>query len=158
MQQSWCRSPSAAAGGVAGAHGEAVCQEAGTPSQACRVVSGFVARPPGNLLPEASGSQLQSTGALVWTSPRCALRKLFKGLTSVPRVIITAKLKSHGAAQSEMLPGVEHRQQWYLNNRAENSHQRTRQRERRTCRGADLPGMRNASSPRQDTRCEARSQ
>jgi putative transposase len=54
-----------------------------------------------------------------------------KGLTSVPRVIITDKLKNYGAAKREMLPGVEHRQHRYLNNRAENSHQPTRQRERR---------------------------
>jgi putative transposase len=41
------------------------------------------------------------------------------------------KLKSYGAAKQEILPGVEHRQHRYLNNRAENSHQPTRQRERR---------------------------
>ena len=58
-------------------------------------------------------------------------RKLLKGLTYVPRVIITDKLKSYSAAKREMLPGVEHRQHRYLNNRAENSHQPTRQRERR---------------------------
>jgi putative transposase len=57
-------------------------------------------------------------------------RKLLKGLTYVPRVIITDKLKSCGAAKREVLPGVEHRQHRYLNNRAENSHQPTRQRER----------------------------
>jgi putative transposase len=58
-------------------------------------------------------------------------RKLLKGLTYVPRVIITDKLKSDGAAKPEILPGVEHRQHRYLNNRAEHSHQPTRQRERR---------------------------
>jgi putative transposase len=58
-------------------------------------------------------------------------RKLLKGLTYVPRVIITDQLRSYGAAKREMLPGVEHRQHRYLNNRAENSHQPTRQRERR---------------------------
>jgi putative transposase len=58
-------------------------------------------------------------------------RKLLKGLTYVPRVIITDKLKSYGAAKREMLPGVEHRQHRYLNNRVEHSHQPTRQRERR---------------------------
>ena len=58
-------------------------------------------------------------------------RKLLKGLTYVPRVIITDKLKSYGVAKRELLPGVEHRQHRYLNNRAENSHQPTRQRERR---------------------------
>jgi putative transposase len=58
-------------------------------------------------------------------------RKLLKGLRYVPRVIITDKLKSYGAAKQEMLPGVEHCQHRYLNNRAENFHQPTRQRERR---------------------------
>lgn len=57
-------------------------------------------------------------------------RKLLKGLRYVPRVIITDQLKSYGAAKREMLPGVAHRQQRYLNNRAENSHQPTRQRRR----------------------------
>jgi putative transposase len=42
-------------------------------------------------------------------------RKLLKGLTYVPRVIITDKLKSYGAAKQEILPGVEHRQHRYLN-------------------------------------------
>jgi putative transposase len=49
-------------------------------------------------------------------------RKLLKGLTYVPRVIITDKLKSYSAAKREILPGVEHRQSRYLNNRCENSH------------------------------------
>jgi putative transposase len=46
-------------------------------------------------------------------------------------VIITDKLGSYGAAKREVLPSVEHRQHRYLNNRAENSYQPTRQRERR---------------------------
>ena len=58
-------------------------------------------------------------------------RALLKELAYVPRVIITDQLKSYGAAKREMLPRVEHRQHRYLNNRAENSHQPTRQRERR---------------------------
>ena len=58
-------------------------------------------------------------------------QKLLKGLTYVPRVIITDKLKSYGAAKREILPGVEHRQHRYLNNWAENSHQPTRKCERR---------------------------
>jgi putative transposase len=57
-------------------------------------------------------------------------RKLLKDCTYVPRVIITDKLASYGAAKREVLPGVEHRQSRYLNNRAENSHQPTRKRER----------------------------
>jgi len=66
-------------------------------------------------------------------------RKLLKGLMYVPRVIITDKLKSYEAAKREILPGVEHRQHRYLNNRAENSHQPTRQRERRM-QGFTSPG------------------
>jgi len=58
-------------------------------------------------------------------------RKLLKGLTDVPRVIITHKLASSGAAKREVLPSVEHRQHRSLHKRAENSHQRTRERERR---------------------------
>src|SRR5215813_11496731 len=45
-------------------------------------------------------------------------------------VIITEKLKSYSAAKAEVMPGVEHLQQKYQNNRAENSHQPTRLRER----------------------------
>jgi putative transposase len=66
-------------------------------------------------------------------------RKLLKGCRYVPRAIITDKLQSYGAAKREILPGVEHRQHRYLNNRAENSHQPTRQRERRL-QGFKSPG------------------
>lgn len=48
-----------------------------------------------------------------------------------PRVIITDKLRSYAAAKRVVMPGVAHRQHRYLNNRAENSHQPTRERERR---------------------------
>ncbi len=57
-------------------------------------------------------------------------RTLLKGCQYVPRVIITDKLASYGAAKREIMPGVEHRQHKRLNNRAENSHQPTRQKER----------------------------
>jgi putative transposase len=40
------------------------------------------------------------------------------------------KLLSYGAAKKEILPGVEHRKNKRLNNRAENSHQPTRQQEK----------------------------
>ena len=56
--------------------------------------------------------------------------KLLKGLCYVPRVIVTDKLASYGAAKREILPGVEHRQSRYLNNRCEVLHQPTRRRER----------------------------
>ena len=56
--------------------------------------------------------------------------KLLKGLRYTPRVLVTDKLKSYGAAKREVMPGVEHRQSRYLNNQAEVSHQPTRRRER----------------------------
>jgi putative transposase len=57
-------------------------------------------------------------------------RKLLKSLCYAPRVIVTDKLGSYSAAKREILPGVEHRQSRYLNNRCEVSHQPTRRRER----------------------------
>ncbi|WP_443061763.1 IS6 family transposase [Streptomyces sp. NBC_00425] len=61
---------------------------------------------------------------------RRSLRRLMKKTRTVPRVIVTDKLRSYGAARREVMPSVEHRQSKHLNNRAENSHQPTRQRER----------------------------
>jgi putative transposase len=58
-------------------------------------------------------------------------RKLLKKQGFVPRVIVTDKLKSYEAANKQVMPSVEHRQHKGLNNRAENSHQPTRVRERR---------------------------
>jgi putative transposase len=66
-------------------------------------------------------------------------RKLLKGCTYVPRVLITDKLGSYEAAHKEVMPSVEHRKHKGLNNRAENSHQPTRQRER-TMRRFKSPG------------------
>jgi len=68
------------------------------------------------------------------------LRKLLKKQGRAPRVLITDKLKSYAAAKREVMPGVEHRQHKGLNNRAENSHQPTRRRERQ---------MKRFKSPRQ---------
>jgi putative transposase len=58
-------------------------------------------------------------------------RRLLRATGSRPRVIITDKLRSYGAAKRIVMPRVAHRQHRYLNNRAENSHQPTRERERR---------------------------
>jgi len=58
------------------------------------------------------------------------LRKLLKKQCRPPRVMVTDKLASYKAAKREIMPGVEHRQHKGLNNRAENSHQPTRRRER----------------------------
>ncbi len=57
-------------------------------------------------------------------------RKLRKGCTYAPRVLITDKLGSYEAAKQEVMPSVAHRRHKRLNNRAEHSHQPTRQRER----------------------------
>ena len=58
------------------------------------------------------------------------LRKLLKRQCRAPRVIVTDKLASYGAAKREAMPAVEHRKHKGLDNRAKNSHQPTRRRER----------------------------
>src|SRR5688572_25685330 len=58
------------------------------------------------------------------------LRKLLRKQRTAPRVMITDKLVSCGTATREIILGVEHRKHWRLYNRAENSYQPTRQRER----------------------------
>jgi putative transposase len=60
----------------------------------------------------------------------------------VPRVLVTDKLASYQVAHRRAMPSVEHRRSKYLN-RAENSHQPTRQRER---------AMKRFTSPRQAQR------
>ena len=57
-------------------------------------------------------------------------RKPLGSLQYIPRVIVTDKLKSYAAAKRRILPGLEHRQSRYLNNRIEILHQPTRRRER----------------------------
>jgi putative transposase len=74
-------------------------------------------------------------------------RKLLTGLRYVPRVLVTDKLASYHAARRRVLRSVEHRQSKYLNNRAENSHQPTRARERAMKRFTSA-GMRNGFCPR----------
>ena len=58
------------------------------------------------------------------------MKRLLKSAVTPPRVMITDKLRSYGAARAKMGLQVEHRQHKGLNNRAENSHQPTRRRER----------------------------
>ena len=67
------------------------------------------------------------------------LAKLMKTQRRVPRVLVTDKLRSYAAAHRDLMSSVEHRQSKYLNNRAENSHQPTRQRER-AMKGFRSPG------------------
>ena len=59
------------------------------------------------------------------------LGRLLIGMHYTPRVIVPDKLKSYGAAIKELKLEVDHRQRKGLNNRDENSHQPTRERERR---------------------------
>jgi putative transposase len=74
-------------------------------------------------------------------------RRLLTGLRSVPRVVITDKLASYGVACRALLPSVEHRRSKYLNNRAENSHQPTRARERAMKRFHSAGGAQRFLSP-----------
>ncbi len=57
-------------------------------------------------------------------------RKLLKGQGSTPWRLVTDRLKSYSAARREVMPSVAHDTGQYANNRAEVSHQPTRQRER----------------------------
>jgi putative transposase len=77
---------------------------------------------------------------------KCVFKRLLKGLQYVPRVIVTDKLRSYGAAKRQVLPDVEHRQSQYLNNRAENSHRR-HDVENGRCNGSNLPNRSRTSSP-----------
>jgi putative transposase len=70
-------------------------------------------------------------------------RKLLKGLRYVPHAIITDRLGSYAVAKEEVLPTVEHRRGRWLNNRAENSHEPTRERERHMP-GFQIPQTRSA--------------
>jgi putative transposase len=77
---------------------------------------------------------------------RQCFRRLLKGLRYVPRVLLTDKRASYSAAKRAVLPRVEHRRHKGRNNRAENAHQPTRERERR---------MRRFTSPGHAQRCLA---
>ena len=55
-------------------------------------------------------------------------RKLLKGLRYVPRAIVTDRLPSYGAVKQNVMPTVAHQHVRRMNNRAENSHQPTRER------------------------------
>jgi transposase-like protein len=59
------------------------------------------------------------------------LRKLLKKQGYAPDVIVTDKLRSYGAAKAQIGLSARHKQGLRQNNRAENSHQPTRRRERK---------------------------
>src|ERR1700747_706314 len=68
------------------------------------------------------------------------LRKLLRRQGSVPTVIVTEKLRSYAAALREIGFSRRHEQGLRANNRAENSHQPVRRRERR------MQGFKSAKS------------
>jgi putative transposase len=70
-------------------------------------------------------------------------RRLLRSHGGKPRKIVTDKLRSYGVAHRELMPEVIHSTQQYENNRAEQSHEATRVRER---------GMRKFKSVRQAQR------
>lgn len=70
-------------------------------------------------------------------------RSLFRKTGARPLKVVTDKLASYRAALRELAPGTSHDTRRYQNNRAENSHQPTRQREKK---------MRRVKSQRQAQR------
>ena len=67
-------------------------------------------------------------------------KRLLRSHGGEPRKIVTDKLRSYGVAHRELMPDVIHDTSQYANNRAEQSHEATRVRER---------GMRRFKSVRQ---------
>ncbi len=67
-------------------------------------------------------------------------RRLLRSYGGEPRKIVTDKLRSYGVAHREIIPETIHSTRQYENNRAEQSHEATRVRER---------GMRKFKSVRQ---------
>ena len=67
-------------------------------------------------------------------------RRLIRNNGGEPKKIVTDKLRSYGVAHRELIPDTIHSTQQYENNRAEQSHEATRFRER---------GMRKFKSTRQ---------
>jgi putative transposase len=57
-------------------------------------------------------------------------KRILKRHGSEPRNIVTDKLKSYGVAHRELIPDTIHNTERYANNRAEQSHESTRVRER----------------------------
>jgi putative transposase len=61
---------------------------------------------------------------------KCLFRRLLRSHGGEPRKIVTDKLRSYGVAHRELMPDVIHSTEQYENNRAEQSHEATRVRER----------------------------
>ena len=70
-------------------------------------------------------------------------KRLIRSYKGEPRKIVTDKLRSYGVAHRELIPDAIHSTEQYANNRAEQSHEMTRVRER---------GLRKFKSVRQAQR------
>jgi putative transposase len=77
------------------------------------------------------------------TAAKRFFKRLLRSRGDEPRKIVTDKLPSYGVAHRELIPDTIHSTQQYENNRAEQSHETTRVRER---------GMRRFKSVRQAQR------
>ena len=73
-------------------------------------------------------------------------RKLLKGQGRAPGRLVTDKLRTYSAAHRPVMPSVVHSTQQYENNRAEVSHQPTRQRESQMRRFASVGHAQRFSS------------
>jgi putative transposase len=69
------------------------------------------------------------------TAAKRFFKRLLRSHGGEPRMIVTDKLRSYGVAHRELMPDVIHDDSQYANNRAEQSHEPTRVRER-VMRGA----------------------
>ncbi|QEU83681.1 IS6 family transposase [Streptomyces viridosporus] len=76
------------------------------------------------------------------TAAQRFFRRPPKTTRTAPRVVVTDKLRSYGAAHREVVPSVGHRSHKGLNNRAENGHRPARQ------RGRALRGLRSVGGAR----------
>ena len=61
---------------------------------------------------------------------KCFFKRLLRSHGGEPRKIVTDKLRSYGVAHRELIPETIHSTKQYENNRAEQSHEATRVRER----------------------------
>ena len=73
------------------------------------------------------------------------LRKLMKKLGFAPRLLVTDKLPSYGAAKAELGMTARHEKGLRKNNRAENSHQPVRRREHKAA-AVQIRRLRSAQS------------
>ena len=73
------------------------------------------------------------------TAAKCFFKRLLRRHGGEPRKIVTDKLRSYGVAHRELIPETIRSTRQYENNRAEQSHEATRVRER---------GMRGAATRR----------